>query len=79
MLAYPSLAIRGKMPEPDVVKPLEQAIEEFHKLREDSRRLLHGSIWPDVKPPAATVPVQDEAPVLEVPVLQEAIAPGMPG
>jgi hypothetical protein len=54
------------MPELDVLKPLDQAIEEFHRLREDGRRLLEISNWPDLKIPAEKVADQDEVPIPEV-------------
>jgi hypothetical protein len=48
------------MPEPDVLEPLAQAIEEFHKLREDSRRLLERARWPEVKEPVEQAPSPEE-------------------
>jgi hypothetical protein len=56
------------MPEQDVLTPLEQAIEEFHRLKEDGRRLLEISRWPDVKTPAEVAPDLDEVPAVEVTV-----------
>ena len=56
------------MPEQDVLTPLEQAIEEFHRLREEGRLLLEISRWPDVKTPAEVAPDLDAVPAIEVTV-----------
>jgi hypothetical protein len=50
------------MTETDVLNPLEQAIEEFHKLREDSRRLMERARWPDVKTPSLEAPAPEVCP-----------------
>jgi hypothetical protein len=59
--------LRESPPELDVVDPLEKAIEEFHKLREDSYRLLERARWPDVKVHVEQTPMPDEAPFPAVP------------
>ncbi len=54
--------------EPDITKPLEQAIEEFHKLREISSGLWERAQWPNIKVPQEERSSVDEEATLEVPV-----------
>lgn len=49
--------------EADVLNPLEQAIEEFHKLRDDSRRLMEQARWPEAKDPSREQSPAEQAPV----------------
>ena len=54
------------MTETDVLNSLEEAIEEFHKLREESSRLLERARWPAGKSPHQEAPSPDLTPVPEV-------------
>jgi len=71
VLAYSILAMVGEeTADLDVVDSLEKAIEEFHKLRDDSRRLVESARWPDVKVPVEQAPSSDETLSPAVPSLR---------